>query len=148
LDQLKIASAKTEVKILDASGKPKQVDFNNLASTKLSKEDMEANDHTEDLLFKVTRSATGMSLERKGSSSPIGAKVRPAILLSDNKTTRRYAAREQIPAMEPNALMRYLKLGIVRVRSLSKGSRSSESGAMTPPSFETAAGEQAMDTRP
>lgn len=152
LDQIKVASTTTEVIILDSLGRPTRFDFSDMNGAKLTTQDI-GNDRSGDLerlLFNLTRSATDMSLKRKNqrppSSSPVSENVRPAILLSEDKTIRSSAARENIPSISPSALRKYLKMGLGRVRSSSKGSRSSGSGAVTPPS--SVAAEQPMDTRP
>lgn len=66
LDQIKVASITTEVKILDGFGTPTQFDFSDMDGAKLSAQGSGfdgGGDH--ERLFNLTRSAIDMSLKRK-----------------------------------------------------------------------------------
>jgi hypothetical protein len=129
LKQVTVAYTNTHLKVLDSKGIDITQDY--LATNRPidqptcdDNEMQDSEDPQEDLLG-VARSATEMSLGEKPlpAAGEKSSKVRPAILLTEDRMTRLRATGEKIAALAPSVLKKYLENGVGRMRSLSRGSQ-------------------------
>ena len=123
-----------QIKVLDAAGNDvtgKQLDSSPSSDDPRNSREVSPDDDSQKDLIGVTRRATDLSLRsRHESGTATGAhavKAKPAILLTENKSTRATAARGGVPALSPDTLKQYLQRGVNRIRSRAH-SRSSGSG--------------------
>jgi hypothetical protein len=153
LERIKNAHSTAQLKILNAKGEDVTKEhFDNVRPEDPPSCSGQSSDDDNDepqILLGITRRATDLSLEsrNKPGMAPSAAKetARPAILLTEDKSTRTAVARGGQPALSPSVLKKFLERGVNRLRSLSQSSQNRTPISTTPPPVLSPTGIKALD---
>ena len=155
LEQIKSAYQVTNIQILNPKGEDTTQKHFGAGDSPACKGDSSPGspvDNQESLLG-VTRRATDLSLSHRNqdeTTTSLGnITARPAILLTEDRTTRAMAKAEKLAALAPTVLRKYLEPAVTRLhRSLSRSSESRpDVGSTTPPAVLSPDGLQGMDSK-
>lgn len=155
LEQIKFAYQETNIQILNSNGEDitqKHLGGGESPACKGDSSPGSPVDGQKSLLG-ITRRATDLSLSHRThddmTSNSGNTTARPAILLTEDRTTRAMAKAEKLAALAPTVLRKYLEPAVTRLhRSLSRGSQTRpDVGSTTPPAVLSPAGLQGMDAK-